>query len=110
MGSEVADGGELIVVHELGLPLRQRLLRVRRVVHLNIRREENQLSVDLRETNYHDPGQVDRPFCSSQFQAVLRILIQRGPWIRIQEGKNDPQKQKKASHAAGCPLRRPRDK
>ena len=34
MGCEVADGGELVVVDELGVPLGQRLVRRCRVVHL----------------------------------------------------------------------------
>ena len=34
VGRQVADGGQLVVVHELGLPLGQRQLRVRAVVHL----------------------------------------------------------------------------
>ena len=37
VGGEVADGGELVVVHELGIPLRQWLVRRRRVVHLRQR-------------------------------------------------------------------------
>ena len=34
VGREVADGRQLVVVHELGLPLRQRQLRVRREIDL----------------------------------------------------------------------------
>ena len=34
MGCEIADSGELVVVHELRVPLRQRLVRRCRVVHL----------------------------------------------------------------------------
>ena len=37
VGREVGDGGQLVVVHELGLPLRQRLLRLGRVVNLQQR-------------------------------------------------------------------------
>ena len=37
VGGEVGDGGQLVVVHELGLPLRQRLLRLGRVVNLQQR-------------------------------------------------------------------------
>ena len=37
VGGEVADGGELVVVHELGLPPRQRQLRVGREVNLKIK-------------------------------------------------------------------------
>ena len=37
VGREVADGGELVVVHKLGIPLRQWLVRRRRVVHLRQR-------------------------------------------------------------------------
>ena len=37
VGGEVGDGGQLVVVHELRLPLRQRLLRLGRVVNLQQR-------------------------------------------------------------------------